>query len=443
MAESRRIARRSFLARAAAAAFPAIIPAAARGAGGFVAPGNRITLGFIGTGNHGVNMNLKTFLQQPDAQVVALCDVDAGRVRAAQELVAQHYAQQQPGGTGRACDITGDWREIIARPDVDAVVVSTPDHWHVLPSVMAARAGKDVFCEKPLTHNIHEAITVMAAVKRRQRVLQTGSMQRSMSEFRVACELVRNGVIGKLQRVTCKVGDPAKPCDLPEEPMEPGLDWDRWLGPAPQRPYNSILCPRGVHDGYPNWRAYREYGGGGICDFGAHHFDIAQWGLGMDESGPVEVRPPENPEAVRGAVLVYEGGVTVTQTAGEGQRWGGLRFYGTDGEIEADRGNFELVRGNERMIQWARAEKEYLTDAKIRLYHSPSHTDDFLARLVDRKRPVASEIEGGHTAILCHLVNLAYYHRQTIKWNPHKLAFADASCDPAWLTSPYRDPWKV
>jgi len=146
----------------------------------------------------------------------------------------------------------------------------------------------------------------MAAVKRHQRVLQTGSMQRSMSEFRIACEVVRNGVIGKLERITCKVGEPSRPCDLPEQPMEPGLDWDRWVGPAKMRPYNSDLCPRGVFQDYPNWRSFAEFGGGtGFCDFGAHHFDIAQWGLGMDESGPIEVRPPEKPDALRGSVMVY------------------------------------------------------------------------------------------------------------------------------------------
>jgi predicted dehydrogenase len=283
----------------------------------------------------------------------------------------------------------------------------------------------------------------MAAAKRCKRVLQTGAMQRSMAEFRVACELVRNGVIGKLQHVTCKVGDPGKPCNLGAEPVEPGVDWDRWLGPAPVRPYNSELCPRGVHRHFPNWRAYWEYGGGGVCDFGAHHFDIAQWGLGMDESGPVEVRPPEKPDALRGAVMVYENGVTVTQVGGEGMRFGGVRFCGTDGEVEVDRGSFVLVRGGQTINQWARAEKEFLADAKVRLYRSKSHPDDFLERVADRRRPCTSEIEGAHSAICCHLVNLSYYHRRKIQWDPRKLAFAAGGGDPAWLTCNYRSPWKV
>ena len=144
---------------------------------------------------------------------------------------------------------------------MDAVCIATPDHWHALITLAALKAGKDVYCEKPLTHTIHEAIEVMAAVKQHRRVLQTGSMQRSMAEFRVACELVRNGALGKLQRITCMVGGPGRPCNLPAQPEEPGLDWDRWLGPAPVRPYHSDLCPRGVYNGYPDWRSYAEYGG--------------------------------------------------------------------------------------------------------------------------------------------------------------------------------------
>jgi predicted dehydrogenase len=221
--------------------------------------------------------------------------------------------------------------------------------------------------------------------------------------------------------------------------MEPGLDWNFWQGPAPERPYNSVLSPRGVHKHFPDWRSYMEYGGGGICDFGAHHFDIAQWGLDMDESGPVEVRPPAEKDAKRGAVMVYANGITVTQV---GEGWN-CHFYGSDGEVRVSRGKFQMVRGSETIDSENLAEKKYLKDAKVTLYHSKSHTDDFLERVADRKRPVTSEREGGHSAIVCHLVNLAYYHHQVIKWDPAKMAFADPSCDPAWMTTSYRAPWKV
>jgi predicted dehydrogenase len=433
--------RRSFLKQAAAVATlsPFILPSRIHAAE--TGPNSLVNMAFIGMGLQG-RILLGNFLGQ-NIKVVAVCDVDTTRREHALKIV-QEFHTGNPGKGAFGCKSYADFREIIARKDIDAVCIATPDHWHALITLAALESGKDVYCEKPLTHNIHEAIEVMAAVKRHQRVLQTGSMQRSMSEFRIACELVRNGVIGKLERVTCKVGDPSRPCDLPEEPMEPGLDWDRWVGPAPMRPYNSALCPRGVFDSYPAWRSYVEFGGGAVCDFGAHHFDIAQWGLGMDESGPVEVRPPAKADALSGAVMVYANGVTVTQTGGgNGMRFGGLRFYGTDGEVEVDRGSFELVRGKETMIQAARAEKEYLTDAKIRLYHSKSHYADFLERVADRKRPVASEVVGAHTAICCHLINLAYAHRKTIKWDPAKLAFTDPSCDAGWLTRNYRAPWKA
>jgi predicted dehydrogenase len=435
------ISRRSFITRVAAtsALSPFILPSRIRAAE--TAPNSFINMAFIGMGMQ--NRILLTNFLPHKVKVVAVCDVDTTRREHALRMVADfHAAHPEKGAFG--CVATGDFREIIARKDIDAVCIATPDHWHAYITLAALESGKDVYCEKPLTHNIHEAIMVMDAVKRHQRVLQTGSMQRSMREFRVACELVRNGVIGKLERITCKVGGPGRPCDLPEEPMEPGLDWERWIGPAPMRAYNTTLCPRGVFDGCPNWRSFSEFGGGAICDFGAHNFDIAQWGLGMDESGPVEVRPPQAEDAQSGAVMVYENGVTVTQSAtAEGMRGGGLRFFGSEGEVEADRGSFELVRGSERMIQAARAEQEYLADAKIRLYNSTSHEGDFLDRIADRKGPVASEIEGGHTAICCHLINLAYAHRKTIKWDPVKMAFTDPSCDPAWLTRDYREPWKL
>ena len=438
----KKISRRSFIRQATVAAtlFPLILPSCSKKPKS--KPSGLINMAFIGMGLQ--NRTLLTNFLWRNVKVVSVCDVDATRREHALKMVNSFHAEHPEKGAF-ACKSTGDFREIIARQDVDAVCIATPDHWHAFITLAALRAGKDVYCEKPLTHNIHEAITVMAEVKRHQRVLQTGSMQRSMSEFRIACELVRNGVIGRIERILCKVGDPGRPCDLPEQPMEPGLDWDRWLGPASFRPYNAELCPRGIFDGYPNWRSYMEFGGGtGVCDFGAHHFDIAQWGLGMDESGPVEVRPPAKADALTGAVMVYENGITVTQTAGgEGMRYAGLKFYGTDGEVEVDRGGFELVRGGVTITQAAKAEKEFLHNAKIRLYRSKSHTQDFLDRIADRRRPIASEIEGAHTAICCHLMNLAYSHRKTIKWDPRQMTFSDPTCDLAWLTSNYRKPWEV
>src|SRR2546428_2739210 len=171
------------------------------------------------------------------------------------------------------------------------------------------------------------------AARKHDRVFQTGSMQRSSKEFRKACELVRNGRLGKIKQVIVDVGPPSVPCDLPEETMEPGLDWDMWLGPAPMRAYNSILSPRGVHDFFPNWRNYREYSGGMMTDWGAHHFDIAQWGLGMDASGPVEIIPPEDPKAQKGVKYVYANGVAVIHADKDdtGKNVNGVTFVGSEG----------------------------------------------------------------------------------------------------------------
>jgi predicted dehydrogenase len=291
----------------------------------------------------------------------------------------------------------------------------------------------------------------MKGVEQHGRVLQTGSMQRSMKEFRVACELVRNGAIGKLERVLCSFGDPGVPYDLPDEPMEFGLDWEMWLGPAPRVGYNSVLCPRGLHDHFPNWRTYREFGGGMVTDWGAHHLDIAQWGLGMDASGPVEVRPPATAGAKRGATLVYANGVTVTHEDGFG-----VEFVGSEGRVQVHRGRFTFVRDGKRVAwftdkedgtscegQVAKAEKEFLKDAKTRLYVSTNHVSDFVERMRDRKKPITNEQVGARSVICCHLMNQAYYNNARIEWNPEACTFANGSGNPQWLTRDYRAPWVV
>ena len=295
----------------------------------------------MGTQSRGL---LGGFLGQ-DTQVLAVCDVDTTRREAAKQRVNQFYATQK--NKAAACAAYNDFRKIIDRKDIDAVCIATPDHWHAAITLAALRSGKDVYCEKPLTHNIHEAVEVMKAVDANQRVLQTGSMQRSMKEFRIACELVQNGCIGKIERVECSFGDPGRPCDLGEEPLEPGLDWNLWVGPAPMRPYHSVLSPRGVHKHFPAWRAYREFGGGMVTDWGAHHLDIAQWGLGMDGSGPVEVRPPEKPGAKRGAKLVYASGITVEHKDGFG-----VHFFGAAGEVQVNRGKFTCKIGNDTIASF-------------------------------------------------------------------------------------------
>lgn len=429
-----RISRRSFLGKTASMASlsPFMLSSGMRADD--PDPSNKISMAFIGIGAQAHTL-MEVFLGRKNVRVLAVCDPNALCRDWAKDRVDRQYGNKD-------CRAYGDFREIMARDDIDAVCIATPDHWHAVITLAAIRSGKDVYCEKPLTHNINEAIAVMAEVKKHNRILQTGSMQRSMSEFRIACELVLNGVIGKLKHVECTFGGWPVPCDLPEETPDAGMDWDMWLGPAPVRPYNSILCPRGAHHGFPNWRNYVEYGGGGNCDFGAHHLDIAQWAMGMDESGPVEIRPPDSPEKKFGATLVYENGITLTNV----ERFDdccGVHFICENGQIWADRGRFRMVQGDRKIESQHLANRDYLGSAKIRLIESGSHTDNFLARVADRGRTVANEVAGGHTAIACHLINLACIHGKTIKWDPGKYSFADGTGANAWLTRDYRSPWKV
>ena len=342
MTTPHRTTRRSFLATTSTAviAAPFILPSRIWAAE--TKPNSRLNLGFIGTGKQAGGL-LSGFLGKKETQTVAVCDVDTTRRNHAKKMAENFYAKQTDGGSYKGCEAYNDFRELLARKDIDAVVIATPDHWHAFIAIAAAQAGKDIYCEKPLCESIHEARAMVKAVRKNKRVFQTGSMQRSSREFRVACELVRNGRIGRIERIDVMVGGPGIPCDLPVEVAEPGLDWDMWLGPAPQRGYHSELSPRGVHTHFPNWRRYREYGGGMVTDWGAHHFDIAQWGLGMDDSGPVEILPASDAKATHGVQLKYASGVEVTHKDGNG-----VWFYGTEGKIFVNRGKFELWKGEQR-----------------------------------------------------------------------------------------------
>ncbi len=448
------ISRRSFIKKTAASAVAAPFLLPSRIWAAKTKPNSLLGMGFIGMGTQSRGL-LGAFLGQ-DTRVRAVCDVDTTRREDAKKRVDDYYAQQagKPAGTPGDCAAYNDFRDLIGRKDIDAVCIATPDHWHAIITLAALRARKDVYCEKPLTHNIHEAVQVLRAVGANRRVLQTGSMQRSMKEFRIACELVLNGAIGKLQRVECSFGDPGVPCDLPEEPAEPGLDWPTWVGPAPMRPYNSVLSPRGLHKHFPAWRSYREFGGGMVTDWGAHHLDIAQWGLGMDAGGPVEVLPPPAASAKRGAKLVYASGVTVEHKDGFG-----VHFYGTDGEVQVNRGRFTFKRGNEMIASYTgdkekdkgtscgaqvqKAERAFLEKRKVTLYESKNHLSDFMECVKSRKKPVTSEQVGARTAICCHLMNLAYWHGQKLKWNPASFTFVGRTGDRKWLTRDYRKPWTV
>lgn len=412
-------------------------------------PGDRIALGFIGLGTQGRGL-LSVFLGRKDVQVRAVCDVDTHRREDARQKVDQHYQNLANRGSFQDCLMFEDFREMVARPEIDAVVIATPDHWHALTTIAAANAGKDVYCEKPLAKSVAEAQSMIRAVQKNKRVLQVGSMQRSMREFRVACELVRNGCLGKIDHVDVTVGGPAVPCDLPEESAEPGLNWDFWLGPAPKRPYNSVLSPRGVHTHFPNWRHYREYGGGSVTDFGAHHFDIAHWGLGMDRSGPEEILPPADWQSAQfGVRMRYASGVEIVHARVPGHN--DITFYGQDGTVQVDRGRISVTIGGRSFekgdlsftAQLDGIEKEFLKSPKVPLYRSRDHAEDWLAAIRSRQQPICDVETGARTATVCNLVNLAYYHGRPMKWNPEAETFIGGTGDATWLDVPHRSPWRV
>ncbi len=436
----KKLTRRTFLKSAAVAttAAPFLLPARVWAAE--VKPNDRIALGFIGMGTQNRGL-LSGFLTYKQCQTLAVCDVDTTRRESAKKMVEDYYTQRNESAF-KGCAADSDFRELIGRKDLDAVVIATPDHWHAFISIAAANAGKDVYCEKPLCQSIHDARAMVNAVRKNQRVFQTGSMQRSSREFRTACELVANGVLGKIQRIEVMVGGPGIPCDLPEESLEPGLDWDRWLGPAPKRGYHSELSPRGVHTHFPNWRRYREYGGGMVTDWGAHHFDIAQWGMGMDESGPTEIFPVASPKATEGVRYTYANGTEVIHKDGNG-----VWFYGTDGKLYVNRGKFEFWKGSEQKASSAAeceaVAKAFLADAKVHLYKSSDHKADWLGCIGSRQKPICDVEVGARTVTVCHLVNLAYYHGQKLKWDARKEQFVDGTGNEAWLNVPHRDPWNV
>ncbi|MFH1921939.1 MAG: Gfo/Idh/MocA family oxidoreductase [Planctomycetota bacterium] len=426
-----RITRRRFLggAAAAATAAPMIVPMSVFGGEEQAAPSERITVAFIGCGKMANDYHLSTLLRFGDVQALAVCEVDTTRREHAKKRVDDAYGKD---GAYRGCDQYSDFRELIARDDVDAVVIATPDHWHATPIIEACKAGKDVYCEKPLTLTIAEAKRCIDAVRKHGRVLQTGSQQRSsvFGQFRLACELVRSGRLGQVKTVHVGVGGPSRWCDLPEEPMEPGLDWNMWLGQTPERPYHSILSPRGLHNHFPAWRAYREYSGGGMTDMGAHHFDIAQWALGMDQSGPVEIIPPEDPNAAQGVKYVYASGVEMFHGGP-----GGCVFQGSEGKLHINRGH--LSSEPESIV------KEPLGENDVHLYKSPGHHRDWLDLIRSRQRPVADVEIGARSVTVCHLGNLAYWNRRKLRWDPQAWRFVDDEEANGWLDRERRDPWQL
>jgi predicted dehydrogenase len=433
MIKTRRVSRRQFVKQAvkgiAVSGFPLVVPASVFGKDGTTPPSDRISLGFIGMGAQGTYL-IQSFLEEAGTQVRAVCDVDGRKRARARKIAEDFYSQKSNNSTSAGVAEYLDFREILARPDIDAVVTALPDHWHAIPAIEAARAGKDIYCEKPLANSVVEARAMARAARRFGQVFQTGSMQRSDDKFRFACELVRNGYIGEVKQVIANIGGPPEEDDLPAEPLPDGLDWDRWLGPAPWRPFSSVLSPPVTWDGFPDWRRYWNYGGGGMTDWGAHHFDIAQWGLGMDESGPVEICP-SNGKDIEVLTYRYANGVTLVRKGGVN----GVLFTGTEGKVEVNRGY--LRTWPERLIRLR------LKPTDTHLYQSRNHRIDWLQCIRTRKRPICDVEVGLRSATVCHIGNIAYKLNRPLRWDPRNEQFEKDPEANRCLWRPYRSPWML
>jgi len=423
-----RLSRRRFVQSVAAASLvgPTILSRRAAAA----LASERINIGFIGVGTQGRG-HVNRLVGQTDVQIVAICDVVNERKDAAKEIVEKRYAEATKSGEYKGCATYNDFRELLARPDIDAVVIATPDHWHAFGCIAAATAKKDIYCEKPLTHTLAQGEKIVWHVRRYGVVFQTGSQQRSEfgGKFRQAVEYVRNGRIGKIKTVRVGVGGPPIACDLPDESAPEGTDWKMWLGPAPERGYNEILCPKGVHRGFPQWRKYKEYAGGALADMGAHHFDIAQWALDMDTTAPIEIHPPEG-NADIGLRFVYANGVEMFHGGPSG-----CTFEGSEGTIYVDRSKIESTP--------AKILEEPLTDKDQRVYFSDNHFRNWLGCIKSRKDPICTAEIGARSADICHLANAGYATRRPLKWDPQRHWFINDDEANRLLDRDMRDPWAV
>lgn len=429
--------------------YPTIIPSSALGKDGAVAPSNRTTLALIGCGGRGTDV-VKNFLNDERVQVIAVCDVERESSRYNKNLTkkagtfgrepARRLVDKTYGST--VCAVHEDFREVLARADVDAVQIATPDHWHALQAVAAARAKKHIYCEKPLSLTVAQGRFMSDVVRQIGVVWQTGSQQRSDVHFRMAAEYIRNGKIGKLKQIRVGLASDNRDnngcaSQTAPTPVPEGLNYEMWLGPAPDAPF----CPARLHS---NWRWFYDYSAGNITDFGAHHLDIVQWALGMDESGPVEFFDLNATWPEKGALYStpptfafsyrYADGTTVHVK--DKQDFGaGIIFEGEDGSVLCTRGKLEIKPDSLR---------KPLGESDVRLYESKDHFRNFIDGIQNGAK-TAAPIEYAHRSItIAHLANIALrLRREKLRWDPAKEQVSDDAEANAMLTRPMRGPWKL
>ena len=442
--------RRKFIKLSATAgtsviAVPTIISSCARGKDGNVAPSDRINLAFIGSGNQAMN-DIRDFITDKRVQITGICDVNrqstgywsgvVGGRDIGINLVNGYYSKVY-NKKYNACQGFEDFREVIAKSDIDAVEVVLPDHWHSIPVLMAAKAGKDIYCQKPLALTIPEGRAMADAVKKYGVIFQTGSQQRSDENFRRVCELVINGRIGELQTVECglpsgtpdygKTGNQTQTTPVPE-----GFDYDMWLGPAPDAPY----CPARTH---VNFRWVLDYSGGQVTDWGGHHPDIAQWGMNTEHTGPLKIQKAEATWAVHPIwntainyyfECLYANGVKLIISD---KLRGGVTFRGTDGWTWANRGNHEVFPEN--------LKDSVITDSEIHLYKSDNHFRNFIDCVLSREETIAPAEIGHRSITMSHLGNIAMKLQQDLDWDPVAEKFIDNDLANSMLSRKMREPW--
>jgi len=425
--------RRSFLKQAGGAAlgavgFPYLVRSSALGKAGTVAASERVTVGFIGTGGHGIAMNLKTFLGQPDAQAVAVCDVDPVNLNKARDLVNDKYDNTD-------CNTYKDWRDVIARADIDAVMISTPDHWHVPISIAAAKAGKDVECEKP-TLTIEEGRRLVDVMKRYDRVFQWSTEDRAVDVYHRMCELVRNGRIGKVHTIKVELpAGPNTPGNPKPMPVPKGFDYDMWLGPAPWAPYTKDRC-------HWNFRWISDYSGGMLTDWGAHLLDGAQWGNNTEHTGPVEVEGKGvywkdglyNTAKEFHLEYAYADGVKLIVNSGTPS----LRFEGSDGWI-GNRGWRALLQASSPAIL-----DSVLGPEDIHLYTCPGGEQrNFLDCVKSRQACYFPPEIGQRCFTIAHIGNIAMTLGKKLRWDPENERFVDNDEANGMLGRAMRSPWHL
>jgi len=420
--------RRNFLGGvlAAGVAAPTIIPSHVLGKD---APSNKITVGFIGTGGHGTGWNLPAYLSHSDARVLVTCDADAGRANHAKRIVDQNYGNKD-------CAVTRDFREVLERDDIDAVMISTPDHWHTLMSVMAMRAGKDVQCEKP-TLTVDEGKLLTETVRKHKKVFQTSTEDRAVAVYHRMAELVRNGRIGKLERIEVILPkQPNGPGDPTPQPIPKGFDYDMWLGPAPEAPYTKdrVLF---------HFRWISDYSGGIICDWGTHLFDTAQWGNDTERSGPVEIEGKGNRwkgglyDTVKDYDVTYRYANGVTMTCKPGNP--SIKFIGTKGWVGNTGWRAPLQASSKEILN------SKIGPGEIRLFTNPKGEHrNFLDCVKSRKDPYFPVDIGHRVSTICHLANIAIDRGVKLKWDPKKEKFlGDDKANEMCRIRPGRGEWKL